>query len=74
MTDEPTLLSSRDSDNPTTLAYMLKLSAPMIIATISFTVMQFVDRFMVSCLGTVALAAILPAGIAKALILGLFDK
>ncbi len=62
MTDEPTLLSPRDSDNPTTLAYMLKLSTPMIIATISFTIMQFVDRFMVSCLGTVALAAILPAG------------
>jgi MATE family multidrug resistance protein len=61
MTDEQTLLSSRESD-PTTLAYMLKLSAPMIIATISFTIMQFVDRFMVSCLGTVALAAILPAG------------
>jgi MATE family multidrug resistance protein len=60
MTDEPTLLSSHD-DNPTTLAYMLKLSAPMVIATISFTVMQFVDRFMVSRLGTDALAAIIPA-------------
>ncbi|MBW7990207.1 MAG: MATE family efflux transporter [Planctomycetes bacterium] len=62
MTDESTLLSPSDSEDPTTLRYMLKLSAPMVIATISFTVMQFVDRFMVSRLGTDALAAILPAG------------
>ncbi|MBN1803823.1 MAG: MATE family efflux transporter [Sedimentisphaerales bacterium] len=61
MTDEATLLSSSNSDNPTTLTYMLKLSAPMVISTISFTVMQFVDRFMVSRLGTDALAAIIPA-------------
>jgi len=40
---------------------MLKLAAPMVVATISFTVMQFVDRYMVSRLGTTALAAILPA-------------
>jgi MATE family multidrug resistance protein len=42
---------------------MLKLAAPMVVTNISFTVMQFVDRFMVSRLGTEALAAILPAGI-----------
>jgi len=41
---------------------MLKLSVPMVISTISFTVMQFVDRFMVSRLGTNELAAIVPAG------------
>jgi MATE family multidrug resistance protein len=41
---------------------MLKLAAPMVVTTISFTIMQFVDRFMVSRLGTNALAAILPAG------------
>jgi MATE family multidrug resistance protein len=40
---------------------MLKLAAPMVVTTISFTVMQFVDRYMVSRLGTTALAAILPA-------------
>jgi len=40
---------------------MLALAAPMVVTTISFTVMQFVDRFMVSRLGTDALAAILPA-------------
>jgi MATE family multidrug resistance protein len=62
MTDESTLLSPSGSEDPTTLRYMLKLSAPMVIATISFTIMQFVDRFMVSRLGTDALAAILPAG------------
>jgi len=62
MTDESILLSSSDSEDPTTLRYMLKLSAPMVIATISFTIMQFVDRFMVSRLGTDELAAILPAG------------
>jgi len=46
----------------TSLKYMLKLAAPMVIAHISFTIMQFVDRFMVSRLGTEELAAILPAG------------
>ncbi|MBW8002076.1 MAG: MATE family efflux transporter [Planctomycetes bacterium] len=45
------------------LKYMLKLAGPMVVTNISFTVMQFVDRFMVSRLGTEALAAILPAGI-----------
>jgi len=42
---------------------MLRLAAPMIVMATSFTVMQFVDRFMVSRLGTEALAAILPAGL-----------
>jgi MATE family multidrug resistance protein len=46
----------------TSLTYLLTLAGPMVITTISFTVMQFVDRFMVSRLGTDALAAILPAG------------
>ncbi|MHC4509365.1 MAG: MATE family efflux transporter, partial [Planctomycetota bacterium] len=46
----------------TSLEYMLRLAAPMIVTTVSFTIMQFVDRFMVSRLGTNALAAILPAG------------
>ncbi len=47
----------------TSFGYMLKLSAPMIITTISMTVMQFVDRFMVSKLGTGPLAAIWPASL-----------
>ncbi|MFC1676145.1 MATE family efflux transporter [Planctomycetota bacterium] len=62
MTDKTTLLSSQTED-VTSLGYMLRLSAPMIVTNISFTIMQFVDRFMVSRLGTEALAAILPAGI-----------
>jgi len=62
MTDKSSLLSSSDGEDPTSLRYMLKLAAPMVVTTISFTVMQFVDRLMVSRLGTDALAAILPAG------------
>lgn len=60
MTDTTKLKPQIDE---TSFGYMLRLSAPMIIASISFTVMQFVDRFMVSRLGTPALAAILPASI-----------
>ena len=63
MTDK-TLQAASDSDiGETSLGYMLRLAAPMIVTNISFTVMQFVDRFMVSRLGTDALAAVLPAGI-----------
>jgi MATE family multidrug resistance protein len=62
MTFRSTLLSQTLPEDETSLKYMLKLAAPMVVANISFTVMQFVDRFMVSRLGTDALAAILPAG------------
>ncbi|NQT00857.1 MAG: MATE family efflux transporter [Planctomycetes bacterium] len=62
MTDQSSLLSSSDGEDPTSIKYMLKLAAPMVVTTISFTIMQFVDRFMVSRLGPYALAAILPAG------------
>jgi len=60
MTDKATL-EIQDQIDATSLSYMLKLATPVIVTTISFTVMQFVDRFMVSRLGTDALAAILPA-------------
>ena len=63
MTDKSTLLSQSQSADETSLRYMLKLAAPMVVTNISFTIMQFVDRFMVSRLGTTALAAILPAAI-----------
>ena len=63
MTDKSTLLSQSHVTDETSLKYMLKLAAPMVVTNISFTIMQFVDRFMVSRLGTEALAAILPAGI-----------
>ncbi|TKJ33994.1 MAG: hypothetical protein CEE38_19315 [Planctomycetes bacterium B3_Pla] len=62
MTEESTLLSHTAVKDETSLKYMLRLAAPMVVAHISFTVMQFVDRFMVSRLGTEALAAVLPAG------------
>jgi len=62
MTEKSTLLPQTLPQDETSLKYMLKLAAPMVITTISFTIMQFVDRFMVSRLGTNALAAILPAG------------
>jgi MATE family multidrug resistance protein len=62
MTDKSTLLPQTSLQDETSLKYMLKLAAPMVVAHISFTIMQFVDRFMVSRLGTDALAAILPAG------------
>lgn len=47
----------------TSLRYMLTLAAPMIVTNISFTIMQFIDRLMVSRLGTNELAAIFPAAI-----------
>ncbi len=62
MAVKSTLLSPNSPPDETSLKYMLKLAAPMVVAHISFTIMQFVDRFMVSKLGTEALAAILPAG------------
>jgi MATE family multidrug resistance protein len=62
MNDKSTLIVQNGVDE-TSLKYMLKLAAPMVVMNISFTIMQFVDRFMVSRLGTEALAAILPAGI-----------
>ena len=62
MADKSSLLQENHTLDETSLKYMLKLAGPMVITTISFTIMQFVDRLMVSRLGTVALAAILPAG------------
>lgn len=55
---------------------MVRLAGPMVITTTSFTLMQFVDRIMVSRLGTEALAAVLPAGftatIPSACVMGVF--
>jgi len=65
MTDKSTLLSENHIEDESSLKYMLKLAAPMVVTTVSFTIMQFVDRYMVSRLGTEALAAILPAGFAS---------
>ncbi len=61
--DDKSTIEIRNGVDETSIGYMLKLATPMVITTISFTIMQFVDRFMVSRLGTDALAAILPAGV-----------
>jgi MATE family multidrug resistance protein len=50
-----------NTDKEASLKYMLRLAGPMVVTNISFTAMQFIDRFMVSRLGTAELAAILPA-------------
>jgi MATE family multidrug resistance protein len=63
MTFRPTQLPQDLAPDETSLRYMMKLAGPMVVTTISFTVMQFVDRLMVSRLGTDALAAILPASV-----------
>ena len=64
MTDRPPLLSCTAAEESGSLKYMLKLAAPMVVTTMSLTLMQFVDRFMVSRLGTSSLAAVLPASFA----------
>jgi len=51
----------------TSLKFMFNLAGPMVVTTASFTLMQFVDRIMVSRLGTAALAAVLPAGFVAAI-------
>jgi MATE family multidrug resistance protein len=65
MSNKSSLLQQEQIVDESSLKYMLKLAAPMVVTTISFTIMQFVDRYMVSRLGTEALAAILPAGFAS---------
>jgi len=50
-----------EPEDPTSLKYMLKLVYPAAVTTVSFTLMQFVDQYMVSRLGTEELAAIGPA-------------
>lgn len=48
-------------DSESSLGHMLRLSWPIIVTNISFTIMQFVDTRMVAELGTNELAAIQPA-------------
>lgn len=63
MNQTSTLLPNKQPKDETSLKYMLKLAGPIVIANISFTIMQFVDTRMVAELGTNELAAILPAGL-----------
>ena len=58
MTDKSSLLSMVSDEEATSLWYMLKLVSPAAVTTVSFTLMMFVDQYMVSRLGTNALAAI----------------
>ena len=62
MSEKPIFESQAGPGEEASIKYLVKLSFPIIVMYLSFTVMQFVDRFMVSRLGTGALAAILPAG------------
>jgi MATE family multidrug resistance protein len=61
MTESPATGNLISTDREASLKYMLRLAGPMVVTNISFTAMQFIDRFMVSRLGTEELAAILPA-------------
>ncbi len=66
MGDETGLIGQQGpaADDEKSLGFILRLSAPAVATTITFTMMQFVDRIMVSRLGTAQLAAVLPAGFA----------
>lgn len=59
MADSTQILDTGEND--ASLKYMLRLAGPMVVTNISFTAMQFIDRVMISKLGTDSLAAILPA-------------
>ncbi len=52
--------NSLDPDE-TSFKFMLKIGGPMVMATISYTLMQLVDRLMVAHYSQEALAAVLPA-------------
>jgi len=77
MDDEIKQLEQKNASlDETSLRFMIRLAGPMVVTTTSFTLMQFVDRIMVSRLGTAALAAVLPAGftayIPAACVMGVF--
>jgi len=54
-------LSPPLAPDETSFRFMLKIGGPMVIATVSYTLMQFVDRLMVAKYSQEALAAVLPA-------------
>jgi MATE family multidrug resistance protein len=64
MTDSAHTQTPGAGEGQASLEYMLKLAGPMVISNISFTAMQFIDRVMVSRLGTESLAAVWPAAMA----------
>jgi len=62
MTDSDESLGAKLSEDETSWRFMLKVAGPMVVATVSYTLMQFVDRLMVAHYSKEALAAVLPAG------------
>ena len=62
MTGKAVLTQGSEGVDETSIRYMMRLAGPIVVTTMTFTMMQFVDRLMVSNLGTAALAAVLPAG------------
>ncbi len=62
MVDKTVLALKNEPLDETSIRYMMRLAGPIVVTTMTFTMMQFVDRIMVSRLGTAALAAVLPAG------------
>jgi len=50
-----------EEGDETSWRFMLKVASPMVVATVSYTLMQFVDRLMVAHYSKEALAAVLPA-------------
>lgn len=61
MTEGTGLLSQDTAKEEASLKYMLKIAGPMVIATSSYTLMQFIDRMMVAYYSEDSIAAILPA-------------
>ena len=61
MAGSQNLLKKNSIEDEASTLYMFRLAWPMVVSTISFTIMQFVDTRMVAELGTDELAAILPA-------------
>ncbi|NQV31213.1 MAG: MATE family efflux transporter [Phycisphaeraceae bacterium] len=56
-------IQNTGEQDETSFRFMLKIGGPMVVATISYTLMQFVDRLMVAHYSQEALAAVLPASI-----------
>ncbi|MFC1763173.1 MATE family efflux transporter [Planctomycetota bacterium] len=59
----PAPIPSLQTTDEASMGHMLRIASPMVVATASYTLMQFVDRLMVAHYSEKALAAVLPAGI-----------
>jgi multidrug resistance protein, MATE family len=61
MTQRAPLARAPSTVDESSLRFMFKIAGPMVVATVSYTLMQFVDRLMVAYYDEAALASILPA-------------